>query len=95
VFRADLFAKRGQGVGYNRVILDGKVVEEHDTAQCCHCNTTMFLNPLNPPPWCSCCNRHWCGGLACFKCEAFEKKLEKEEAIDRQKRLLWQEADNR
>jgi hypothetical protein len=91
---ASFLAKRGQGIGYNRVILDGKVIEEIDTFQCAHCNATIFIKPSDPSPWCSCCDRQWCGRPRCRECTPFIKKIELYEAIDRAKRLLWQEADN-
>jgi hypothetical protein len=43
---AELLAKRGQGLGYNRVTLDGKVIEESDTFQCAHCNDTAFMKKI-------------------------------------------------
>jgi len=85
---------RFRAFGYNRVTLDGKVTEESDTLQCCHCNHTMFINPLKPTHWCSLCDWEHCSKPECFDCTPFMKKLEREEAIDRQKRLLWQAADN-
>lgn len=91
---ATRFASRGQGLGYNRVVLDGKVVEEADTFQCAHCWTTVFICPKDPSPWCSCCDRQWCGKPQCRECKPFMKKIEAWEAKDRQRRLLWQAADN-
>ena len=87
-------AIRFRGFGYNRVILDGKVVEQHDTLQCCHCNDTIFLNPATPSPWCSCCDAQWCGRAKCRECRPFMAKIEAAEARDRQRRLLLQAADN-
>jgi hypothetical protein len=83
-----------RGYGYNRVKLDGRTVEEHDTFQCAHCNTTVFVKPAEPSPWCACCDRQWCGQPQCRECTPFMKKIEAAEARDRQRRLLWQEADN-
>ena len=91
---AELFAKRGQGIGYNRVILDGRVIEESDTFQCAHCNDTVFIKPADPSPWCSCCNKQWCGRPECRECKPFMKKIEAMEAAARAKMLLWRAADN-
>ena len=91
---ASFFANRGQGIGYNRVILDSKVVEESDTFQCAHCNDTIFIKPSDPSPWCSCCDRQWCGRPRCRECKPFMKKIERAEAITRSRLLLWRECDN-
>ncbi len=79
--------------GYNRVKLDGVTIEEHDTFQCCHCNDTVFIKSEDPSPWCSCCNEQWCGRSRCRECRPFMKAIERAEAMDRRKRLLWKAAD--
>ena len=65
-----------------------------DTFQCAHCNATVFIDPKEPSPWCSCCDKQWCGRRKCRECTPFMRKIEAEEAADRARRLLWQSADN-
>lgn len=91
---ASFLANRGQGIGYNRVMLDGKVIEEHDTFQCAHCNDTVFIRPADPSPWCSCCDRQWCGRPRCRECKPFMRKVEREEAAALARVRLWRECDN-
>lgn len=83
-----------KGYGYNRVNLDGVTIEEHDTFQCAHCNDTVFIKPSDPSPWCSCCDRQWCGRPRCRECRPFMRKIEAAEAACRAKLLLWKAADN-
>jgi hypothetical protein len=89
---------RFRGFGKNEVSIDGIVVEESDTLQCPHCNFTMRVKSTTPLrralPWCSNCDAEHCLKPECFICTPFMKKLEAAEAADRQKRLLWQAADN-
>ena len=87
-------ARRGQGLGYNLVTQPGARAVEHDTFQCAHCNATVFIDPKEPSPWCSCCDRQWCGRPKCRACTPFMKKIEAEEAAARAKALLWRAADN-
>jgi hypothetical protein len=94
MFNTDNAARRGQGHGYNRVLLDGAVIEEHDTFQCCHCNDTVFIAKDAASPWCSCCNKQWCGRPRCRECVPFMRMVERQEAMCRQRLLLWREADN-
>ena len=91
---ASFLANRGQGIGYNRVMLDGKIVEEHDTFQCAHCNDTIFIASNVASPWCSCCDKQWCGRPRCRECTPFMRKIEHAEAIARSRLLLWRECDN-
>src|SRR5437660_874367 len=51
---------RFRAFGYNRVTLDGKVIEERDTLQCCHCNTTMGTESFQQTHWCSNCDWEHC-----------------------------------
>lgn len=93
-FNNNWAARKGQGHGYNRVILDGKVIEEHDTFQCCHCWDTVFIKPNDPSPWCSCCDRQWCGRERCRECKPFMRKVERAEVVARARMLLHRAADN-
>jgi hypothetical protein len=98
MFTPNTAAKHGQGFGYNCVTLDGKVFSEEDTCQCTHCNTTIFIDPKEPPPWCSNCGQYHCGtqdGIRdCFICAPFMRTLERKEAECRNRILLWRAADN-
>lgn len=87
-------ARRGQGFGYNEVTMpDGRKIGQ-DTFQCAHCNTTVFIDQKDPSPWCSCCDRQWCGQPQCRECIPFRRKIEAEEAAARARMLLWRAADN-
>ena len=81
--------------GYNEVTLPSGRKVGQDTLWCCHGGHTVFLDPKDPSPWCMNCNQQWCGQRAeCRECIPFMKRIEREEAIDRQRRLLCQAADN-
>jgi len=94
MFGSNSAARRGQGYGYNIVTSPFCEPVEQDTFQCAHCNITVFLEPKVPSPWCSNCNKQWCGKAECRLCSPFMKKIEREEAIARSRALLWREADN-
>ncbi len=87
-------ARRGQGLGYNLLTQPGFKCVESDTFQCSHCNKTVFIDPKDPSPWCSCCDRQWCGQAKCRDCVPFMRKVEREEAMARHKAMLWKAADN-
>jgi hypothetical protein len=91
---ANSAARRGQGFGYNIITQPECRPIEHDTFQCAHCNDTVFIEPKDPSPWCSCCDRQWCGRPQCRNCTPFMKKIEAMEAAARSKMLLWRAADN-
>lgn len=91
---ADRAARKGQGLGYNIVTLPFGAAIERDTFQCAHCNDTVFIEPKAPSPWCSCCDKQWCGRSRCRECSPFMKKLEAAEAECRHRMLLWKAADN-
>lgn len=91
---ANSAARRGQGFGYNCVMLDGQATEETDTFQCAHCNDTVFIRPSEPSPWCSCCDKQWCGRERCRECKPFMRTIEREEARARQRLLLFRACDN-
>lgn len=91
---ANSAARRGQGLGYNLVTAPFCAPVERDTFQCAHCNTTVFIEPKDPSPWCSNCDRQWCGQEKCRECAPFMKKIEKAEAEARAKLLLHRAADN-
>jgi hypothetical protein len=83
-----------KGYGYNLVTQPFCQPIEHDTFQCAHCNKTVFIDRKEPSPWCSCCDRQWCGQAKCRECVPFMKKIEAEEAEARAKMLLWRACDN-
>lgn len=91
---AESAARRGQGYGYNLVTMPYGPKIESDTFQCAHCNFTVFINPKDPSPWCSCCDRQWCGQPKCRECTPFMRKVEAAEAACRARMLLWRAADN-
>jgi hypothetical protein len=83
--------------GYNLITQPvdlGPAKVEHDTFQCAHCNTTVFIEPKQASPWCSCCDRQWCGEAKCRECTPFMRKIEREEKQARARLLLWRAADN-
>lgn len=94
MFGSNSAARRGQGYGYNILTEPGFKCVETDTFQCAHCNDTVFIDPKEPSPWCSCCNRQLCGRPQCRNCVPFMKKIEKLEAECKARVLLWREADN-
>lgn len=110
MFTSNTAAKYGQGFGYNRVTMDGRVIEESDSIQCAHCNETIFLHQTifaigkfrlrlkRSIEWCSSCHQYHCGtddGIRnCFICTPFMRRVERAEVLCRQRMLLWREADN-
>ncbi len=91
---ANYAARRGQGFGYNLVTNPYGPQIEADTFQCAHCNTTVFIDPKDPSPWCSCCDKQTCGQAKCRECAPFMRKIEAEERACRQRMILWRAADN-
>lgn len=66
---------------------DGPTVEA-DTAQCAHCQHTVFVKPSTSPTdlggWCGRCAAFICGPCADLgKCTPFEKEVERQEARHR------------
>lgn len=83
-----------RGYGYNEVTeANGRKIGQ-DTFQCAHCNTTVFLDPKEPSPWCMNCDRQWCGQTKCRECIPFMRKIEREEAMERARLRLWRACDN-
>jgi hypothetical protein len=84
----------GRLYGYNEVTEPTGRKIGQDTVQCAHCNTTIFLDPKVPSPWCSCCDQQHCFKPECFVCTPFMRKIEAEEKAERAKLLLWRACDN-
>ena len=60
----------------------GVVMEEHATAQCCHCGLHWRIRPGSGivRGWCTLCAQPTCGSRRCQSCVPFEKRLALEHA---------------
>ena len=64
----------------NAIIIEpGQKDRERDTFQCPHCGNHVRIKPtssLTDLTYCRLCYRPHCGGVNCWECVPFEKKME-------------------
>lgn len=74
--------------GYAITKEPGRADIEEDTFTCCHCNSVVFVKPLQDPSecggFCNLCYQNICAKCADLgSCDPFEKKLLRMEARDK------------
>lgn len=83
----------GRLFGYNEETHPNGRKVGQDTVQCAHCNTTIFIDPSTPSPWCRNCDQQHCFNPECFTCTPFMRKIEAAEKAERQRSALWLSCD--
>ena len=74
---------RSKPAGYILVTAsDGRILEEYETARCCHCQLQWRIRPGSGilRGWCPLCSQPHCGRPACRSCVPFQKRLAREHA---------------